>query len=539
MKSILVTIAILALLAPAIVGAETVNLIYHTYICDYVPKINKDYCRTVYEICESGFDDKKLIIIYTDIKKDREKEYKDKIEDLSSEKIIIDYISGDCYTVELTAYKNPLVDVDNVLCYKNNCHYEYAQWNGSYDYRNPIYGNISVLSGPTFGYFPVNISLNDSLELFWINESINATNESIVAYVYWNDYTDYIGVSKDESTALVTIIDEGNGSDSGLIDPSVLTFITFNNISINDHSSFKNNGILTGSGYSEIVPGITGNGLDFNGSGRYIDTTQDIGDSPSGSVMLWFKPNENYQNGISGTFKTFLFKGYAGNDQILLRYNGDGSGTLGFYINDGSYHGITYATTLLAGSWYHIAATWSPSNMDLYLNGINVSQGSGYIPQSGNDGWMTNSPDDSTYNNGTFDNIIIFNKTLTADDVSFYYYSQLNYGLVGSVEVLPTPPPPPPDSSMRWCYDETHLMVRTVENKTVNGNNTFTITDETLYCSNGCEENLTIYGADCVPLQIYVDAITIISFTIGILLLFYIPHKLNRGNKKKKKKRFF
>lgn len=123
----------------------------------------------------------------------------------------------------------------------------------------------------------------------------------------------------------------------------------------------------------------------------------------------------------------------SGNQQSWLYRYGDNSGTKQFIINlssNGSSNTQkTYNYTLSTGTWYHMAFVYTASagSVGIYLNGVLLSTQTG-LPTSIYDstaplevGGYDNGG--NTVSNATFDEIGLWSRALTADEVSQLYNS--------------------------------------------------------------------------------------------------------------------
>ncbi len=134
-------IAIAFMIMMPFASAETVKLVSNTDICEYDDILEKDFCKSVYEVCESGISpDMKKLSFQFDSKKgaqtDKELTYATKE---------ISILKANCKQIEITAWKNPYLDVDNIPCFDGNCWPEYAWWNSSWidKFNVTVTGNVT------------------------------------------------------------------------------------------------------------------------------------------------------------------------------------------------------------------------------------------------------------------------------------------------------------------------------------------------------------------------------------------------------------
>ncbi|MBN1306796.1 MAG: T9SS type A sorting domain-containing protein [Chitinispirillaceae bacterium] len=106
-------------------------------------------------------------------------------------------------------------------------------------------------------------------------------------------------------------------------------------------------------------------------------------------------------------------------------------------------------TTLKAGGWYHLAATYDGTTMSTYLNGILekvVSRPGGYAPskKDASIGCQENiSGVSRNWINGMIDELMVFNYALSADSIAAHF----------SAYDIPEPPEPEPHLIAHWSFD--------------------------------------------------------------------------------------
>ena len=173
------------------------------------------------------------------------------------------------------------------------------------------------------------------------------------------------------------------------------------------------------------VEGQINYGARFNGTSAYISTGGSIVNSlTSITVAGWFytEPNTNYSYGLHfGTIST-------GGDAISIsRWNNTAFGEFGaytLYANIGSGN-VDGNYTLNENTWYHIAITWTGTTMKFYVNGnleTTATTSSLSIPASGNSGYIGRYIINQSFNwKGKIDQLRIFNKALSSDEVSTLY----------------------------------------------------------------------------------------------------------------------
>lgn len=178
------------------------------------------------------------------------------------------------------------------------------------------------------------------------------------------------------------------------------------------------------------LTGISGNALRFNGVDNYVT----IADSESldlisqGTIMAWiYMDSHKPWAGIihKGELKSFKDEAYS-----LQFYSGTKQIMCGF--NDGQR--IARGSTMLdTGAWYHVCGAWDQNTIWVYVNGVvdgslatneilpRVSTGSlqigAQLTEILNPGFGYLGFD------GRIDEVMIFDRTLSADEIQSYYRS--------------------------------------------------------------------------------------------------------------------
>jgi hypothetical protein len=166
--------------------------------------------------------------------------------------------------------------------------------------------------------------------------------------------------------------------------------------------------------------GKVGGALTFNGSSDYVAITSpsqiDITAAPL-SVFAWVYPAVS---AVSG-YVVCKNLSASSNIQYALYWNGTN-----FYVTcylEGEIKTTSANGSVLAGQWSFVGFTWDGTSVKCFVDGS----------QSGNTGSYTGSLTSraycnigrretaATYFTGSLDNVMIFNKTLSAIEIAFLY----------------------------------------------------------------------------------------------------------------------
>ena len=247
-----------------------------------------------------------------------------------------------------------------------------------------------------------------------------------------------------------------NGTNYTVFDNNVVLMMNFDNVSgigesynnsngtiIVDVSNFSNNGTLYGTPISEnYVSGKYGNAYNFDGVDDYIliNDNSSLDQKEHLSISFWVKGVNTSGIIISKS------KGDFGsiNDDITWRVKHTGSNIYIEVASDTS-NGIRYSSTNIINSskWYYITAVYNGTGqtLDMYVDGIldngglTIGGGRGAtMPTSLRQNNLKVSigaensvltADLISFFNGTIDEVMIWNKSLTASDVQQLYFTNI------------------------------------------------------------------------------------------------------------------
>ena len=194
-----------------------------------------------------------------------------------------------------------------------------------------------------------------------------------------------------------------------------------------DYSDLGNNGAVTNAIFNS-TGGYDGRGaFEFDGvDGKIeVDYSNDFNFSNiSGfTVMAWVKPNDLVVNDADIVTQ---YHSPSDNRGWILQIRNGKSRFVG--CSNGSDLGsceYAYGTTLAneSGTWYHLAGTWNGSKLQIYLNGVaedNTPPTLTFMHSSSRSirlGYDAASEDF----NGTMDDVMIFNRSLSAEQISALY----------------------------------------------------------------------------------------------------------------------
>ncbi len=184
---------------------------------------------------------------------------------------------------------------------------------------------------------------------------------------------------------------------------------------------------------TEISNGKVGSAMTFGGDWDYArwDDDQSIDLSSEGSIGAWVKVNA-FDRNVAGIIR----KGGLRDDSdaaYSLEFREASLIRLKIFNNSGSTK-LKSATLLNTGTWYHIAGTWGPGGMNIYINGQLDCSKAGTLVVRDTDGPLQIGAkyiEGDTHNNplnGTLDEVFIFDTEKTLCEIRDIYNNPCNTG---------------------------------------------------------------------------------------------------------------
>jgi hypothetical protein len=201
-----------------------------------------------------------------------------------------------------------------------------------------------------------------------------------------------------------------------------------------DYSGYDNDGSSLGNGLD--CSGNTGrfsNACEFDG----LDDHFNISDNPSlegmseFSISIWIYPHDDENSGGTGYARIlvkengYLMGIWSGDDFRFEVYNSSGDSIENTFSNFGD--------TDPWDKWYNFVAITNSSGFYIYKNGVfwtsYATSNFDYVNMNSGDLVIGRSGTSSSYAyNGTIDELMIFNRSLSADEIAEFYESRVTYG---------------------------------------------------------------------------------------------------------------
>lgn len=239
--------------------------------------------------------------------------------------------------------------------------------------------------------------------------------------------------AQSEQTIVVNISSSDNfGEHSSFVDfnNSLVGWWRFDN-NFGDSSGNENNGTCSGSSCPNLTNGPRGLAYEFDGVDDYVDMGNPFSFENKGTISFWTKSNINFPSESSSTkYRGLIGKvigGGTGEQSIFIDWVGTNTNHyLRFGIGDSiGLQSLTVSNIDMFNSWNLITASWNGSLMRLYFNGVIIGQ----ISQTRNPQLINNHlMIGKVFNpwNGSIDDVMIFDRALSYDEVESLYNAQSN-----------------------------------------------------------------------------------------------------------------
>ena len=193
----------------------------------------------------------------------------------------------------------------------------------------------------------------------------------------------------------------------------------------NDESGNGNNGTVNGATLTKDRFGNVGKAYGFNGGNVKIENNNfPIGNNPR-SVSAWVRANLGTSS--SGAGRDIILYGSSQNNAAILRFWNKNTCAIGVEFTNNSVI-KEFSTNFNVDEWYNIVYTYDGNKCLLFLNGTLIGQnnslaflteqGPAYIGRA-----FTNWGADNLFN-GDIDDIRIYNRALSADEIRYLYSGQ-------------------------------------------------------------------------------------------------------------------
>jgi hypothetical protein len=196
-----------------------------------------------------------------------------------------------------------------------------------------------------------------------------------------------------------------------------------------DASATGNNGTAQGGmTTSDLVDGVIGKCLDFDGIDDYISTSKQYTNPTTITISAWFKTTTNQGGKIIGFGNSQTGSSTSYDKHIYM----DNSGKVYFGIYNGSYNVLASTSMYNNGIWHQVIGQQSSSGMKLFVDGVQVASNSvtstqnysGYwrIGYDNLTGW-SNAPSSQRFS-GQIDEVSVTYSASTSDRLKLSFESR-------------------------------------------------------------------------------------------------------------------
>lgn len=196
----------------------------------------------------------------------------------------------------------------------------------------------------------------------------------------------------------------------------------YNDTGVFDNSSYNNFASFSGASTSSLIAGKRGSGIVLDGNNDYLNIVNSYFNFTYATISLWFKSGDF--TGDDGVF----FTGYGGGNTEYIGFNAGAQG-IRLDVDYGDANCGRKSIGILNqddSQWHNVVGViYSQDNASLYLDGVfnnSVSLSACKFAINTTLDWKIGYHLD--YFNGSLDEVMIFNRSLSATEISALYNSQ-------------------------------------------------------------------------------------------------------------------
>jgi hypothetical protein len=262
--------------------------------------------------------------------------------------------------------------------------YEIEQWDAA-NGRAALWVNVDTVFG------------NNSIQcitLYWGNDSAIGSSNSTEVFDTGNGFTGVWHMNENPDAGVNSIKDR----------------------TLNNYNATPVGGMTA----ANIVDGVIGKGLNFDGNDDYLNAGRTVNLTGSYSVGLWVNAND------LTTYRRFIFKQTA----YTLWYDVDTHGIRMEHFDGISWRGIMQdggaQQPMSEGTWYYIVGAYDGDKVRLYVNGElkTASNSIGVNPQANQNYLSLGDGEPQRNASGTMDEMRIENVNRSADWIKLSYMNQ-------------------------------------------------------------------------------------------------------------------
>lgn len=191
----------------------------------------------------------------------------------------------------------------------------------------------------------------------------------------------------------------------------------------------SNNGAYNGFDATSTVAGIDGTAQYFDGTNDKISIADnsDFTFTSDFTLSAWIK-HSGAAEASNGDGWRVISQQTTGANHFMMRVNdssGGTNGTVGVSFYSGSVYGVNSTTNVKDGQWHHIVGVRQGSDLHIYIDGVldntTSSVSTGTIDVSGTVNIGNKPGNDEEKFSGAIDDVRVYQKALTSDEISDMY----------------------------------------------------------------------------------------------------------------------
>jgi hypothetical protein len=189
---------------------------------------------------------------------------------------------------------------------------------------------------------------------------------------------------------------------------------------VKDLSGAGNHGLVVA---AQPAPGKAGTALSFDGKNAYVECaiTESLNLTKAFTISVWINARSWRNADVDYIVSQDDWKGRTSRGFVL---RGSNNGQASVTVGDGQWHPVSSKERLAPGEWRHLAATFGDGQLSIYVDGAlknSVKAPASLVPSTHRlrIGRGSFAPDRAFH--GVIDEVAIFNRALTADEVKAIY----------------------------------------------------------------------------------------------------------------------
>ena len=285
-----------------------------------------------------------------------------------------------------------------------------------------FYSNYTIIANKS-GYINDSNEFNFTITQNKVNDFFTLTAEGVdpnPPTITFEAPTPGNGSTTPDPVTIVANITDPEGTNTSAwmdLDRTLLAYWSmdyYNGTGIYDNSTYNNFGLFSGGvNYSNLTTGKRGSALKFDGSDDGINSS--ILNFQNFTLAAWVKPGaQSGERAIVGKYYVVYLETYEG---VTLCGYGDGSGWASYFVSTNSYN---------QDQWNYMACTYNGTQYTIYLNGVANSVEASSGGSNSYPIYLATGPPAGYEFNGSLDEVMIFNRSLSLEELDALYSSQIN-----------------------------------------------------------------------------------------------------------------